>query len=146
VFKKILGPGTRTNAWRRAARLEGLRPARAWRASGRIEESKSYADIAGLEHDLEALYERLMPPRPDNLRASPDASPIVISPMPGLIIEVRVRVGDRVQVGSAVVVMEAMKMQNELLSEVDGIVKAVNVKPLDCVESQTPLIEVARTE
>ncbi len=66
--------------------------------------------------------------------------------MPGLIVDVRVHVGDRVRAGSAVVVMEAMKMLNELLCEVDGIVKAVNVKPRDSVESQAPLIEVTRAE
>ena len=66
--------------------------------------------------------------------------------MPGLIVDVRVSPGDRVTAGSPVVVMEAMKMQNELLCEVDGIVKTVNIKPGDTVESQALLLEIERTE
>ncbi|MCJ7588763.1 MAG: acetyl-CoA carboxylase biotin carboxyl carrier protein subunit [Candidatus Aminicenantes bacterium] len=140
------GPETRKNAWRRAARLEGLRPARGWRAPVRIDEGKSYANVAGRRYDLEVFDERLMPTRQADLQASQDASTIVRSPMPGLIVDVRVHVGDRVRAGSAVVVMEAMKMLNELICEVDGIVRAVNVKPRDSVESQAPLIEVTRAE
>jgi biotin carboxyl carrier protein len=135
----------RKNAWRRAARLGGLRPARGW-PPVRIEEGKFYADFAGRRHDLEVFDERLMPIPRTAAPISPDASTIVRSPMPGLIVDVRVHVGDRVRAGSAVVVMEAMKMLNELLCEVDGIVKAVNVKPRDSVESQAPLIEVTRAE
>ena len=71
---------------------------------------------------------------------------MISSPMPGLIVEVRVKVGDSVTAGSPVAIMEAMKMQNELVSEVNGIVKTVNVQPRDAVESQAPLIEIERSE
>lgn len=42
--------------------------------------------------------------------------------------------------------MEAMKMQNELVSEIEGTVTAINVDPQDAVESQAPLIEIERAE
>jgi biotin carboxyl carrier protein len=136
----------RQNAWRRAARLEALRPAGAWRPPIRMDEGPSSAAVAGRRRDPELLDERLIPARPTGRPTGPDVPAVVRSPMPGLIVEVRVKVGDRVRAGSAVVVMEAMKMRNELCGEVDGVVKAVYVKPLDSVESRAPLIEVARAE
>ncbi len=112
----------------------------------RIEEGKYYATVSGRRYNLEVFDERLIATRQASAQVSQNASTIIRSPMPGLIVDVRVQVGDRVRAGSAVVVMEAMKMQNELLSEVDGVVKAVHVKPRDSVESQAPLIEVKGVE
>jgi len=42
------------------------------------------------------------------------------------------------------VIMEAMKMQNELASEVSGVVKEIHVSPKDTVDSQTPLVLIER--
>lgn len=52
----------------------------------------------------------------------------VCAPMPGKILEVKVAAGDRVQSGSALVVLEAMKMENDLLSSVDGTVQRVEAR------------------
>jgi len=84
--------------------------------------------------------------RQAGLPTTNDGPHVISSPMPGLIVDVRVKVGDSVTAGSPVAIMEAMKMQNELVSEVDGVVKAVNVQPRDAVESQAPLIEIERRE
>ena len=56
------------------------------------------------------------------------------------------KAGDRVTVGTALVIMEAMKMQNEFVCAVGGVVREVNVTRRDTVESQAPLIEIERTE
>ena len=112
----------------------------------KVDEGKYYANISGRRYNLEVLDERLLTTRRAGVLATDNGPHIVKSPMPGLIVDVRVKTGDRVSVGSPVVVMEAMKMQNQLLSEVKGIVRAVSVKPRDTVESQTPLIEIERTE
>jgi biotin carboxyl carrier protein len=112
----------------------------------RFEEGTYYANISGRRYDVEVLDERLVATRQATALVK-DLGPYVIaSPMPGLIVDIRVAVGDRVSAGSAIVIMEAMKMQNELVSEIDGVVKAINVKPKDAVDSQTPLIEIGRLE
>lgn len=52
----------------------------------------------------------------------------VIAPIPGLISEIRVKVGDAVEVGQCVAVMEAMKMENHLTAHISGIVQAISVQ------------------
>ena len=62
------------------------------------------------------------------------------APMPGLVVEVEVRVGDAVTKGSGLVIVEAMKMENELISPVDGVVKEVRVQKGDTVEKEQVLV------
>jgi biotin carboxyl carrier protein len=52
----------------------------------------------------------------------------VLAPIPGLILEIKVRVGETVQVGQTVAVMEAMKMENNLTTQISGVVKEVLVQ------------------
>jgi len=63
---------------------------------------------------------RLMP-----YKAPPDLSRFVLSPMPGLLVDVSVKVGQKVQAGERVAVIEAMKMENALFAAQDGVVKKV---------------------
>ena len=67
---------------------------------------------------------------------------LISAPMPGKIVEVKVKVGDAVQKGQALVIIEAMKMQNELAAAIDGVVKEVAVQPGAAVESGQKLILV----
>jgi pyruvate carboxylase subunit B len=60
--------------------------------------------------------------------------------MPGLIVRVSVQVGDRVEAGQGVVVMEAMKMENELRATATGVVKSVEVAAGMAVEKGTLLV------
>jgi pyruvate carboxylase subunit B len=62
--------------------------------------------------------------------------------MPGRVVSVDVKVGDTVAKGQGVVVLEAMKMQNELVSPADGKVKAVHCKPGDNVDPGKVLVEI----
>jgi len=57
----------------------------------------------------------------------------ITAPMPGMIIRYEVKVGDRVKAGDVVVLFEAMKMQNNIPSPIDGTVKALSFKPGDPV-------------
>ena len=66
----------------------------------------------------------------------------ITAPMPGLILNVMVKVGDRVESGMMVVKMEAMKMENEIPSTVSGIVKSVAVKKGDSVSTGETLLEI----
>jgi biotin carboxyl carrier protein len=63
------------------------------------------------------------------------------APMPGLILELKVNVGDAVKIGDPVLILEAMKMENVLKSSGEGIVKTVKVKKGDRVEKGQVLIE-----
>ena len=59
----------------------------------------------------------------------------VTAPMPGKVLAVKVNVGDSVQSGAPVLVLEAMKMENDIVAPKDGKVVAINVKVGDSVES-----------
>jgi biotin carboxyl carrier protein len=71
--------------------------------------------------------------------AGPAAS-VLVAPMPGLVVALRVAPGDAVAAGQALLVMEAMKMQNELSAEVDGVVRAVHAAVGQSVEAGQPLV------
>lgn len=64
----------------------------------------------------------------------------IMAPMPGLIVEIKVAAGDRVEAGQAVAVVEAMKMQNELSAPESGTVSEIHVKKGDAVASGQPLV------
>lgn len=66
--------------------------------------------------------------------------------MPGLIINVAVSVGDTVTTGDVLVILEAMKMESEICSPVDGTVTEVHVKAGDNVAQSQPMIVVEKTE
>lgn len=68
---------------------------------------------------------------------------VVKAPMPGLVVRVEVAVGQPVAAGGGLVVLEAMKMENEICSPGAGTVRAVLVEPGQVVEKDAPLIELA---
>ena len=76
-------------------------------------------------------------------KAVADTSKLIVSPMPGLVVSLDVEVGREVKAGEAVAVIEAMKMQNLIKAERDGVVKAVGVKAGDSVAADEMLVEFA---
>ena len=64
------------------------------------------------------------------------------APMPGLIVQLRVKVGDTIAAGDGLVVMEAMKMENELRAQAAGTVRAVHVSVGAAVEKGALLVEL----
>ncbi len=66
----------------------------------------------------------------------------VVAPMPGTVVSVKVNVGDKVESGTLVAVLEAMKMENEIFAGVDGVVASVNVSAGDSVNSQDVLVSI----
>ena len=70
-----------------------------------------------------------------------DTSKLIQSPMPGLVVSIAVTVGQEVKAGETVAVIEAMKMQNILKAERDGVVKAVGAKAGDPVAADDVLVE-----
>jgi biotin carboxyl carrier protein len=64
----------------------------------------------------------------------------VMAPMPGLVVRVAVSPGDRVEAGQSVVIMEAMKMENDLKAEGAGVVESVAAVPGQAVEKGMVLV------
>ena len=67
----------------------------------------------------------------------------VKSPLPGVILDIKVNVGDTVKKGQVVIILEAMKMENEILAPHDGTVAQVIVSKGSTVETDSPLIVLA---
>ena len=100
-------------------------------------------DIDGHRYEVEALDERARTIREMTARSAPPAGPApVIAPMPGLVVRVAVAPGDTVVAGQGVLMMEAMKMENELRAAADATVKSVKVTPGTAVEKGMVLIEL----
>jgi propionyl-CoA carboxylase alpha chain len=83
-----------------------------------------------------AELHRLMP-----FKAPPDMSKFVLSPMPGLLADVAVQVGQKVQAGERVAVIEAMKMENVLFATADGVVAKVLAAKGDSLTVDQPIVE-----
>ncbi|MFL5480482.1 MAG: biotin/lipoyl-containing protein [Gemmatimonadaceae bacterium] len=97
--------------------------------------------VDGYRFDIEALDERTRAIRDlSAANATPTGPAPVLAPMPGLIVRVNVRPGDVVEAGQGVIVMEAMKMENELRATSAGTVKRVEVTPGMAVEKGTLLV------
>jgi Acetyl/propionyl-CoA carboxylase, alpha subunit len=99
--------------------------------------------LDGYRFDVEAFDERTRAIRDlSGTAAGPSGPAPLKAPMPGLIVRVNVAVGDAVQAGQGLVVMEAMKMENELRAQAAGKVKSIVVSPGTAVEKGALLIEL----
>ena len=99
--------------------------------------------LDGYRFDVEALDARTRAIRDlSGAAAGPTGPAPVVAPMPGLIVRINAHVGDLVQSGQGLVVMEAMKMENELRAKAAGRVKTILVTVGTAVEKGTPLIEL----
>lgn len=70
-----------------------------------------------------------------------EAERTIHAPMPGLVLTVMVEPGQEVHAGQGLLVLEAMKMENELRAHTDGVVKALHVTPGDAVVKNALLVE-----
>ncbi len=101
----------------------------------RIAHNGSRLDALVLSPRAAALH-ALMP-----YKALPDMSRYVLSPMPGLLVDVAVQVGQKVQAGERVAVIEAMKMENVLFAVVDGVVGKVLAGKGESLTVDQPIVE-----
>jgi pyruvate carboxylase subunit B len=110
------------------------------RGEGRGEYTLS---IDGHTFAAEALDERTRAIRDLSAASGRAAGPApLVAPMPGLVVRVNVAVGDAVAAGQGLVVMEAMKMENELRAASGGTVRAVHAAPGSAVNKGTVLVEL----
>ena len=99
--------------------------------------------VDGFRHEVEALDERMRAIRElAGVSAGPVGPAPLVAPMPGMIVRVNVQTGDEVLPGQGLVVMEAMKMENELRAVSPARVKAVHAQPGSAVEKGALLIEL----
>ncbi|MEQ1753022.1 MAG: acetyl/propionyl/methylcrotonyl-CoA carboxylase subunit alpha [Micropepsaceae bacterium] len=74
-------------------------------------------------------------------KPAPDTSKFLLCPMPGLVISIAAQVGQEVKAGETLAVVEAMKMENVLRAERDGVVKKVSAKPGDSLPVDAVILE-----
>ena len=74
-------------------------------------------------------------------KAPPDLSRFLLSPMPGLLVRLRVQAGDKAEAGEELAVVEAMKMENSLRAANDVVVKTVLAQEGDSLEVDQPILE-----
>jgi pyruvate carboxylase subunit B len=99
--------------------------------------------VDGHRFEVEALDERARAIRDITAATAKPTGPApIVAPMPGLVVRVNVSVGDVIAAGHGAIVMEAMKMENELRSTAAGKVKAVNVSVGTPVEKGVVLVEL----
>ena len=72
----------------------------------------------------------------------PGGEGMIHPPMPGRVISIKVKEGDSVKMGSPILVLEAMKMQNEVISNANGVVREIRVSEGDLVESKDVLVVI----
>lgn len=65
------------------------------------------------------------------------------APLPGIIFSMKVKEGDKVSKGDTLLILEAMKMENNIAAEVDGVVASIKVKEGDSVLQNETLVEIA---
>lgn len=123
-----------------------------------IEESIAKVEVNGTPYDVEIHRDLKMTKTPTLVRAegpqpkgketripkvpSKTTNQAVKSPLPGTIITVLVKEGDKVTLGQKLLTMEAMKMENNVLSEKAGTIRSVMVKPGDTVLQNDVLVEI----
>ena len=84
----------------------------------------------------------MVPPPASRVNPTGGDGNFIRSPMPGRVISIMVRPGDRVSVGQEVCVVEAMKMEQSIRSPQNGVVKEIRVQPMDSVRTNDPLMEL----
>lgn len=99
--------------------------------------------LRGRRYAAEAVDERTRAIREmTGASGGPTGPRPIRAPMPGLVVKVDVEVGDRIEAGQGVVIVEAMKMENELKAEAPGVVAHIHVRPGQVVEKDQALIDL----
>jgi len=102
----------------------------------RLSHGGSQSDVLVLSPRAAELH-KLMP-----VKVPPDTSRHIIAPMPGLIVSVSVAEGDEVKAGDELAVLEAMKMENTLRAERDGVISKLNYAAGQSVEVDEVILEL----
>ena len=127
---------------------------------GDIEDNIAHVEVNGTHYKVEMEKQPKAAPAKPVVRPLPNSpaaptTPVVKpaaqstgksgvkSPLPGVILDIKVNVGDTVKKGQTIIILEAMKMENEILAPHDGTVAQVIVSKGSTVETDSPLIVLA---
>jgi len=129
-----------------APRMRGTVDGRAFMAQ--VERGAGKNPLAlRVQHDGTRLDTMVLSPRTAELfalmpfKAPPDMSRFLLSPMPGLLVDVAVQPGQKVQAGERLAVIEAMKMENVLFASADGVVGKVLAGKGESLAVDQPILE-----
>ena len=106
----------------------------------KIENSRG-ADSVSMPAEPQISEEPVKADVPDAVAAT-GVGRAVNSPLPGVIVGIKVKVGDKIKAGQVVAILEAMKMENEIQSEYDGTVISINASQGDSVLEGAPIVMV----
>ena len=127
-------------------------------AIGDIEDNIAHVEVNGTHYTVEMEKKPKAAPAPKPVArpvakpaAAPAAAPAakpaaasaksgVKSPLPGVILDIKVNVGDEVKKGQTIIILEAMKMENSINADKDGKVTAINVSKGESVLEGTDLV------
>lgn len=97
----------------------------------------------------EAPTPKVAPASPSSAPSAPPPAPtslgegeIVVAPLPGTVLDIKVRIKDKVQVGQVLLVLEAMKMENEIVSPTAGVVAEIRVTKGSAVTTGEALVRI----
>lgn len=122
-----------------------------------IEDNVAEIEVNGTVYQVDIKLDKPLPKTPKLVRSitTPNNNPgqktnvptstagfVIKSPLPGTILEIKRRVGDSVKVGDTILIMEAMKMENDIKADIDGVIKSIKVNINDAVLEGEPLVEI----
>ena len=125
---------------------------------GDMEENIAHVEVNGTHYTVEMEKKPKAAPAPKPVArpvakpaAAPVAAPVakpaaasaksgVKSPLPGVILDIKVNVGDEVKKGQTIIILEAMKMENSINADKDGKIAAINVSKGESVLEGTDLV------
>ena len=117
---------------------------------GDIEDNIAHVEVNGTHYNVEMEKKQkaaapVARPRPAAVAAKPAAKPAaakggVKSPLPGVILDIKVKEGDVVKKGQTVIILEAMKMENSINADRDGKIVSIKVSKGESVLEGTDLI------
>lgn len=104
-------------------------------------------EVGGVQAYVTAAPAPVATPAPVAAPAAPKATGSmgttkVTAPMPGTVVSIKVNVGDKVESGTLVAVLEAMKMENEIFAGADGTVASINANAGDSVNTGDVLVSL----
>lgn len=121
---------------------------------GKIEDNIATIEVNGTSYEVEihrdvkqtktpTLVRKVVPEEAKKVEKKDGGTTLpVVAPLPGTIMEIAVKVGDIVKKGDKLLIMEAMKMENNVLAEKDGVIEKINVRPGDNVLQGDVLVEL----
>ena len=117
---------------------------------GDIEDNIAHVEVNGTHYNVEMEKKQkaaapIARPRPAAVAAKPAAKPAaakggVKSPLPGVILDIKVKEGDEVKKGQTIIILEAMKMENSINADRDGKIASIKVSKGESVLEGTDLV------